>query len=1450
MCNQPLIHSPFSIGFKEKMAKKNKKRPRKRKRLIADPKRQATDSLRGYRYQILHSVKAWLDLDEGETLYLEGVEDFDLVSDDTAIVVQVKGTQHNITLKSQEVIKAINHYWEARTNHPDLTVKFRFITRSKIGKERSKLFEKDQKGLQLWSRCSGDAQTITKVSEFLKTQKEISNEVKNFLKQAEPQQIYEQLIEPITWETDSKDASSVERSISDKVPLVGKQYSIPIPSHDTKKVVDSLLTKALTVATQQENRELTQMHFLKIFYEKAMQNVLNWYPRHLDTLTEQTAALDNANIAFIEGKSDVTIQSLSPIQTAIPPLYPDAFRRTDLLTSIHAKLQSDGITIIQGGVDKGKTTLAKLTANDIGADWFWLRLTNKDASQVVQDLQQLDIAISNRSSQINVVLDDLNLQPQQLQAYEEILGMVVYSLQARGAKLLITSQHKPPDNFIRSLDVSSSIIIDRLDFTRPEIEQFAVEMDCPTNAAETWVKWIQAHTGGHPRLVHARIAKLREENWQQPDTMECMMQTPPELIEEREASLQLLANLPENHKEFLYRLSLLTEFRKDYALNIGEIPKSIPYPGDIFGQLVGPWIDQVNKTYYAISPLLTNAAQKVWSESKINDLHAHIADAILETKYLTTTEAIAVFLHSRAGQNPKGLIAVIGSLMTASEDKWKLLKQEFSWLRRTKIDPYEEFFPGDALVNYSFRSLQYRIAVEVEPEFAPKILEVWDKETKPYEPHQLYLQARLMLVTQVLRYNQVPLSVKKLVGYLKEIIDISESHKDVWDIYLNSMDQVKEHITDKSNFFRFLFSFVYTRRTIYAPFLNDLIDALDELQPETRTLLLADFEEDSVESRLLIDGVWWSETNLENPNWTRCLEVFDNVIEKTVAWGYSNIAAASARGKAIIHDEYLNDPDTAHEVLQNIGSKVGNLSIIEEERALVYLHQKRYKEALTIYEHILPKWNPLSEQLGVVPLEEYRRAAICAASLNDWKKAATFLEEGAERTEKNENIEGYIGLYTDAGFAYFKAGNMLESIKLLNLALQNFEMLPQDNTNLKYFTLKKRLAGSIGWVAYHEDENHTSGSEEPSVGFCSNPETNEEVLNLPDYPKGYAWSALAKIEYEFGHGTAVLNHALQITDCDAEPASISSLLFLKTRHDFRNKTFDELPERIHQLANVCDWIKENNRGGKGVEENELASIPIATIPNFTSVENITVMFVASLLVRLPTVVDIRKILAKWRTNSSELPIKENIFTALDLIESILFGDQNNALRMMKTQDAKPEECLAAALKIIHNTETSSENLFHAHALIAPYLISSLIWLDSFESSLAELLSVQWLDKIKLRAALKTPMLTVPQIERACKSNEKGRKKIGQILLAAHQAVSLRLDPETLQQFRNWSKSESEQKQEPAIRKNSAAQRLIKAMEKPPHLTDEDIKVLNQSIEEGKIPIKFDSLFESDEREKE
>ena len=297
----------------------------------------------------------------------------------------------------------------------------------------------------------------------------------------------------------------------------------------------------------------------------------------------------------------------------------------------------------------------------------------------------------------------------------------------------------------------------------------------------------------------------------------------------------------------------------------------------------------------------------------------------------------------------------------------------------------------------------------------------------------------------------------------------------------------------------------------------------------------------------------------------------------------------------------------------------------------------------------------------------------------------------------------------------------------------------------------------------------------------------------------------------------MLEHTLRILDRDAYPALSSLLATLKIQYDFRNKTFNELPERIQQLADASDSVQNHEQSGTGIEEHGVNSIPIANLPNFGSVQNIISILGSSLLVRLRTSNNVQDMLVIWRSKSSALPIKENLIVALDLIESMLSKDLSNALTIMHSQNSGHENRLAATLKIVHSIQTSPDNLFYAHVLITTALIGNL-WEDFVVLDLAELLSAQWLEKIKFPAMLKTPMITVPLIEQACKGSDTGKKKIGKILLAAHQAISLSVPSTTLQQFRSWTEAIPEQKHEPKTGQNPIAQQIITAMEKPPHLT--------------------------------
>jgi hypothetical protein len=80
---------------------------------------QAWYVLRGYRYQLLLSLDAWLELDANEVLLLETEEDFSVDSPSGAIDAQVKssaaaGGPKPHSLRSKDVRAALTRFWTPR----------------------------------------------------------------------------------------------------------------------------------------------------------------------------------------------------------------------------------------------------------------------------------------------------------------------------------------------------------------------------------------------------------------------------------------------------------------------------------------------------------------------------------------------------------------------------------------------------------------------------------------------------------------------------------------------------------------------------------------------------------------------------------------------------------------------------------------------------------------------------------------------------------------------------------------------------------------------------------------------------------------------------------------------------------------------------------------------------------------------------------------------------------------------------------------------------------------------------------------------------------------------------------------------------------------------------------------------------------------------------------------
>jgi hypothetical protein len=79
-----------------------------------------------------------MDLHEAEQFNLEGAEDIDRISGLTAEIIQVKDVAANITLRSGDVIEAIDNAWAHQQRNPRHKIQFRFLTTPASGSNRAR----------------------------------------------------------------------------------------------------------------------------------------------------------------------------------------------------------------------------------------------------------------------------------------------------------------------------------------------------------------------------------------------------------------------------------------------------------------------------------------------------------------------------------------------------------------------------------------------------------------------------------------------------------------------------------------------------------------------------------------------------------------------------------------------------------------------------------------------------------------------------------------------------------------------------------------------------------------------------------------------------------------------------------------------------------------------------------------------------------------------------------------------------------------------------------------------------------------------------------------------------------------------------------------------------------------------------------------------------------------
>src|SRR6266550_1077260 len=121
---------------------------------------QAVAALRGYAFQLYGSVLAWLELKEGEDLFLEVAEDYAVVAQDALKAVQSKETRASgtVTLNTAGIREAIDSLVDLSHLNPTRIVSLRYFTTSLIGLEREAADRIEGiSGLEYWQSAARGA---------------------------------------------------------------------------------------------------------------------------------------------------------------------------------------------------------------------------------------------------------------------------------------------------------------------------------------------------------------------------------------------------------------------------------------------------------------------------------------------------------------------------------------------------------------------------------------------------------------------------------------------------------------------------------------------------------------------------------------------------------------------------------------------------------------------------------------------------------------------------------------------------------------------------------------------------------------------------------------------------------------------------------------------------------------------------------------------------------------------------------------------------------------------------------------------------------------------------------------------------------------------------------------------------------------------------------------------
>ena len=1361
--------------------------------LESNCKRQAVPTIKGYFYQIWQSLLFWSELNDDRQIFLEGAEDIDILSFDSAQTVQVKATSALITLGLESTAKALNNYWENKLKNPHIQIEYRYLTTSNRGNEQSDPFN-GRKGLDVWDSCKLPGVDISKLRQFLKNLNVLSTELKSFLETASDEKLREELIIPVYWDTGSPTFEFIEKIIEDKITGYGDRV-YDLSPHESKKVIPLLLKHIWEVVCKNEDRWLRKRDFLEIFQNSTAELIPRSELRNLRRASKQhKSASSFPGFDLNASESSLQFDGRAFLENFNLPEMSHFARRDEITNALKDRLNNTGILVLNGSTGMGKSILSYQIVGDSEGNWRKLELRGNEPNQIKNNLVRVINLIANTSERIDLVIDDLNFD-KGVNIYENDLARLINLQKIRNGRILITSHQRLPVRVENLFNIKDDSFYSVPLLNETEIKDLLVKNGCPNgHKLKYWSKIIPFLAGGgHPLLCHAHVKRNAENNWQRLPEDDLFFS--PQIDSVKQELKKLSEQFSEDARLLLYRLTILVgRFKRKQALDIGKLVLSISLPGEQFDKLVGPWIESVGNGYYRLSNLLSGVYKENFTDKEIKELHKTAAESF-HNKTVGIVEFSGLLWHGLLGEVEDALVAAaLLGLNEIDEANSKWIYQYIDWFISCNIENGKKLYPKNDFINFMLRQFQFEAASKLKPEKAVRIADIMECELDNWDTTSAIISTRksavLLFLTKIVFHINVPFPIKQAFDRTIQLITLLEdknffpSHPE----YEQEFERLWGKLLEPT---AFIYPLAARCRT--ADEVIEFLTILAESGLSANHPIWELFRNNYYVAGILVDTIWLRESELETPDWDSCLEKLDWVIKYALNNNIDSFGVDAYIGKAIIYQEYIKDTEQALLTLDEAERIFPNSKeFLQDYRAKVFYFQKQYEKALDIWKEVLPQ---ISENINSTRTNTFRDAEFCAVKLNRWNEASEFALMG----EKVYRLQGLgnsingnsndiksnvvsLGYKADYAFAEWKKGNKKTSITEFFNIIKSFKYLPDPKDNIKVNLLYKRIGHTIGWISSitRPGKNNADLDEklfEPTPTCFSDQIITDEIRNtinsLPILPLTNLKYLLAVLEHRLRLGNEIFkNFEEEINNSKSIQVHIG-YLDLAIKHSVKETKVENL------IAQVVDYCTEIEHFALTIEHKT---------ENLSREEVLRSFLFAALIIAVKEQKKELLPLDKWKQDINTY-FSGNIYflQMLDYIDELINSNTVYCINCLTDADEIIEKRAVAAI-ILSNVQVLDVGIrFYANSL----LLTSGI-LKNLEEEVGhyieEIISDGWIRIVELqRFSLKSPQIYADRILSAC--NDKtitGITKAGKILFEARNSVSVKLNREIIEYLHQLS----------------------------------------------------------------